>query len=228
MIYGKRVVESHQWLYQKGPSRPFHIVDKTFQWKYTLYLTSAVAGSTLLFLVPAWYFVNQNYDLFISLADKTEPALFEHLQRESTWLLAFLILAGASIFSFCIFLGLRLTESVIGPLISLERHMRKVTRGDLAQKDFSIREKDDFRSLANTYSYMFKSLRAQAEQDLRWLEKIVIDPRNPEALAAWKTLVRTKQAQLSIKEEMNPRLMGGPSELISEQTFVAPGSRRAS
>ena len=221
MIYGKRVIESHQWLYRKGPFKAIRIVDKAFQWKYTLYLTSALAGSAFLFLGPAWYFVHQNYEIFVRLADKTDPALFEHFQRESTWLLGFLILAGFSILSLCLVLGLKLTESIIGPLISLERHMLKATRGDFAQKDFNIRTNDDFRSLAHTYSYLYKSLKAQAEQDLKWLEKITIDPHNRDATAAWQALVRTKQSQLGISKKVLPSLanenVAPSSEALAER-----------
>lgn len=224
MFYGRRVLESHQWLYRSGPLKIVRVIDKSFQWKYTLYLTIAMASASFLFLGPAWYFVHENYQIFIQLADKEDPALFEHLQRESAWLLTFLILAGALIVGLSLFLGLRLTESLVGPFVSLQRHMRNASRGDFNQRDFKIRATDDFRALASTYGYLYKSLKAQAEQDLKWLEKITIDPNNRDALAAWQALVRTKQAQLGQTKEILPMLETDSSE----STVVSPERRHAS
>jgi methyl-accepting chemotaxis protein len=196
MIYGKRVIESHEWLYQDGPIRPVRIIDRHFQWKYTLFLSFAIAGSALVFLGPAWYFVAQNYELFIRLADKNDPMLYEQLARESNWLLTFLWISGFSILGLCLFLGLKFTESIVGPVFSLERHMRRLSRGNLSQREFKVRNDDDFRSLALSYNYLFKSLQAQAEQDLQWLEKIQVEPHNREAVEAWQAIIKVKQSQL--------------------------------
>jgi methyl-accepting chemotaxis protein len=224
MLYGRRILQSQQWLYRSGPLKLIRVIDSSFQWKYTFYLTAAMASASFIFLGPAWYFVHQNYDIFISLADKSEPMLFEHLQRESAWLLTFLVISGLVILGLSVFLGLRLTESIMGPFVSLQRHMRNASRGDLTQRDFKIRATDDFRALASTYAYLYKSLKAQAEQDLKWLEKITIDPNNRDALAAWQALVRTKQSQLGQTKEILPMLETDSS--VSNVEF--PETRRAS
>lgn len=191
------MIESHEWLYKK-PRHLVKIIDSAFQWKYTLYLTSALFGSALIFFIPAWYFLNDNYQIFYRLAEGLQPKMLDHLEREVSWLFFFLSVSLASILALCLFLGLKLTESILGPLISLERHMKKATHGDFSQKDFSIRADDDFRTLANTYAYLYKSVKAQAKQDLEWLEKITVDPKNKEAYSSWRALIDLKREQLGM------------------------------
>lgn len=207
------MIESHHWLTKKSGLTKLRVVDRSFQWKYTLYLLSAVVGTALLFLGPASYFLLQNYKIFVSLGYKTEPALVEHLERETIWLGVFFGVGLVALIGLCISIGLKLTESLVGPLISMERHMKKIAAGDWTREDFRIRSTDDYRKLAETYNYMYKSLKAQAGQDLRWLEKIVIDPKNREALAAWEALVKTRSSQLGIKNKLTqPNLeLTGPA-----------------
>lgn len=221
MIYGRRVIESHEWLYKK-PRHIVKIIDSGFQWKYTLYLTSALFGSALIFFIPAWYFLNDNYQIFYRLAEGLQPRLLSQMEREVSWLFFFLAVSLVAILGLCVFLGLKLTESILGPLISLERHMRKTTHGDFSQRDFTIRSEDDFRTLANTYSYLYKSVKAQAEQDLKWLEKISVDPKNKEAYSAWRSLLDLKREQLGL----------APIDKIANDPVVdsdaAPEKRRVS
>ena len=201
MIYGRRVIESHQWLYAKSGPLKSPPVDRKFQWKYTWYLTFALMGSAAVFFVPMVASVLQNYRIFIALADQSQASLVQNLEREVFWLMTFLGISLSGMFALCVFIGFRLTESILGPLISMERHMKKLLYGNLIQKDFQIRASDDFRSLASTYSYLFQSLKAQAEQDLKWLEKISVDPKDQEALWAWQNLIKTKRAQLGLKTD---------------------------
>jgi hypothetical protein len=215
MLYGRRVIESHHWLYRNGALPQLQVVDKKFQWKYTIFLLAAVVGSALIFLLPAAYFLNQNYQIFTTLAYRTEPLLVEHLERETLWLSIFLGIGIVSLGTLCLSIGLKLTESLVGPLVSIERHMKKVTYGDWTKEDFRIRSTDDYRSLANTYGYMYKSLRAQALQDLKWLDKIAIDPQNREAVAAWEALVKTKHAQLGIMKNVSAPIEQIPIGIVA-------------
>lgn len=207
MIYGQRFFEKTSTVHptmEPMASREFvsrkqksiHLLYKAFQFKYTLYLLAAVAGSVAIFMLPTWYFINQNYEIFQHLAYDTQPQLLEHLEREKTWILFLFTFAEISTIAFSAWIGLRITTALVGPIWSLERHMKKVTLGDWSAEDFRIRATDDFRSLANTYSYLYRSIRAQTESEIKMLEKLVIDPKEHENYSTWKNLLDSKKHQL--------------------------------
>lgn len=197
MFYGRRVIESKRST-SASPNRKF-LLNKSFQYKYSWYMLTAVAGGSLLFLIPAFYFISQNYQLFISLAFDTRPSLVQHLEREVTWLKAFmcasfLFISGTSLL-FCF----RMTRNLLSPLVSMEKHMHQLMLGQWNIPDFKIPEDDDFRELSMTYDYFYRSLKANAETELKLLEKLTIDPQNREAYAAWKQLMETKRSLLGIE-----------------------------
>lgn len=224
MIYGNRFFEKTLTLKAKNLQkvRKFRIVNKAFQWKYTLFLLSAFFGSSVLFLGPVWYFLNQNYEFFYKIAYDTHPEILSHLDREIVWL-GFYI--GVTCFCTLVFTGwisIRMTEQIIGPLISMERHLRKATLGDWSSPDFRIRSTDDFRNLADAYSYFYRSLKANTENEIKVLEKLQIDPQNREAYAAWEYLVNSKKAQLGLPTNSSP-IVGTVAKISS-----SPDSRRVS
>lgn len=222
MIYGRRVIESQLGLHKTESRRKIHISDRTFQVKYSLFLMAAVAGSSFIFLLPALHYVQQNFEIFSTLAYKSEPQLLDHLEREILWLKIYFAISSLFILFLCSYIGYKLTGNILGPLIGIEKHMNKVTRGDWSSVDFKIRSHDDYRSLGETYSYLYKSLRSQTEQDLKWLEKIIIDPQNRESMAAWQALVSSKQAQLGLQRITMPSIES------AEDFSSAPLKRHAS
>lgn len=231
MIYGRRFFEksntkvpppqaTQKFKYRKSGA---HLLYKSFQLKYTMYLLAAVAGSLLIFTVPSWYFLQQNYEVFYNLAYDTQPQLLEHLEREITWLGFFFGFSLLSTVGFCFWLGIKLTTSMVGPIWALERHMKKITLGDWAAEDFRIRANDDFRSLANSYSYLYRSLRAQTESDIRMLEKMVLDPKDAETFSTWQSLLAVKRSQLGWPESPGETSDANVASISSSQP-----SRRAS
>jgi hypothetical protein len=211
MMYGQRYFEKTSTIHptpEAPASREFvsrkqksiHLLYRGFQFKYSLYLLAAVAGSVAIFMLPTWYFINQNYQIFQHLAYDTQPQLLEHLDREQSWILFLFIFAELSTIGFSAWIGLRITTALVGPIWSLERHMKKVTLGDWSAEDFRIRATDDFRSLANTYSYLYRSIRAQTEAEIKMLEKMVVDPKDQENYQTWKSLLTSKKQQLGLSE----------------------------
>ncbi|MFN7262656.1 MAG: hypothetical protein ACK5UJ_02505, partial [Pseudobdellovibrionaceae bacterium] len=115
--------------------------------------------------------------------------------------------------------SLRITDSVIGPLIAIEKHMREVTHGNWKSEDFHMRKSDEFRSLSNTYSYLYRTLKAQTQQEIDLLEKIMVDPANRDSYKAWTYLIETKKQLIGTE----------PSPAYSaEETSSSPEQRRAS
>lgn len=195
---------------------------RSFQWKYTGFLIAAVFGTVSLFLGVVYYQVLQNYDIFRQLAFANSPELVMHLDREVTEFGLFISATLVAIFSFCLVLGLRFTGNVIKPVIHLERHMKKITQGDWSSQDFRFRTNDDLGDLLDTYSYLYRSLRAHTEYEIKLLEKIAIDPNNRESIAIWKSLVQQKRAQLNLPGKIQPIAS------IAAEISPPPAARRAS
>jgi hypothetical protein len=198
MLYGRRILETQRTHAQSGDKK--YILNKAFQYKYSWYLVTAVAGATLLFLIPTYYFLVQNYQIFTSLAYDTQPQLVSHLEREVLWLRIFMVVSFFVIAGITLFLGLRMTKNLINPLIQMEKHMRQLMLGQWHISDYKVLEDDDFRDLSVTYDYFHRSLRANTEIELKMLEKLTIDPQNREAYAAWKNLVEIKRSRLGMKD----------------------------
>lgn len=199
MLYGRRVIEPQRAPQEYNPRR--FILNKAFQYKYSWYMITAIVGATLLFLLPAYFFITQNYELFKSLAYDTHPNLVSHLEREVTWLKVFL---GVSVVFLCgvtLFLSIRMTKNLLSPLVSMERHMHQLMLGQWHIPDYAMPVDDDFRDLSMTYDYFYRALKANTETELKLLEKLSIDPSNREAYAAWKQLLSEKRARLGIEEE---------------------------
>jgi hypothetical protein len=196
------------------------ILNKGFQYKYTLFLMTAVIGGIMLFFAPAYYFINQNYTLFTRLAYDTQPALVTHLEREMVWLGVFMVLSLAIIAGMTLLVGLRLTKNLLAPLMQMEKHMKELTYGHWHIPDYKIVIEDDFRDLAMTYDYFYRSLKANTEAELKLIEKLSIDPQNREAYAAWKNLIMIKRSRLGIQnapfEEFNAQLLkSNVSDVVS-------------
>lgn len=198
MLYGRRILETQRTHAQSGDKK--YILNKAFQYKYSWYLVTAVAGATLLFLIPTYYFVVQNYLIFTSLAFDTQPQLVSHLEREVLSLRIFMVVSFFVIAGITLFLGLRMTKNLINPLIQMEKHMRQLMLGQWHISDYKVLEDDDFRDLSVTYDYFHRALRANTEIELKLLEKLTIDPQNREAYAAWKNLVEIKRSRLGLKD----------------------------
>lgn len=198
MFYGRRAPESLRT--QQAPGHQRFILNKAFQYKYAWYMITAVAGGVLLFFLPAYYFLQQNYHLFSTLAYDSAPTLLSHLDREVTWLQTFFISSFVFVAAMTLILSIRMTRNILSPLIRMEKHLHQLMLGHWSIPDFKMHENDDFRELSMTYDYFYRSLKANTEAELKLLEKLNVDPHNREAYAAWKSLVSMKKSRLGIEE----------------------------
>jgi hypothetical protein len=173
-------------------------------------LVAAFAG-------PAWYFVHENYSFFTKIAYDTHPVLIDHMDREQTWIVMLLFLGTLSAGLITGLTTLRITTELLGPLYNMEKHMRRLIRGDWSGAKFASREKDELRDITGTYSYLYSTLRAQAESELKLLEKVIVDPREIESMRSWLSLVNLKRKQLGLNEIES-----------SASSVSVPDSRRAS
>ncbi len=219
MLYGRRAHHPQTSANVDAEKARRFILNKAFQYKYSWYLVTAVAGATLLFLIPTYYFVLQNYQIFTDLAYDTHPVLVSHLEREVTWIRVFMIVSFFVVTGITLILGLRMTKNLINPLIQMEKHMRQLMLGQWHISDYKSPENDDFRELSMTYDYFYRALKANTEVELKLIEKLSIDPQNREAYAAWRNLMEIKRARLGITTLVIVR---------DEQPSEAPKQHRAS
>ncbi|GIL16807.1 MAG: hypothetical protein BroJett040_05580 [Oligoflexia bacterium] len=228
MIYGRRFNKKSKGFPARPTASPFQLkfTHRRFQWKYTLFFISIVLGAILLFAGPTWYFVSQNYQIFTKLAFDSNPQLVQYLEREIVWLGAFLTISATVTVILSAMIGLRMTGNLVRPLIKMERHMRQISVGDWSSQDFRHANHEDFYELLDTYSYMYRSLRAHTESEIKLLEKLVIDPQNGEAVAIWKALINNKRSQLNQLPSEPP--LNDTTNEISAESFEADSQHRAS
>jgi hypothetical protein len=200
MLYGRRIIHSQRP--QSDPRQNSLIVSRSFQHKYVWYFVTALAGSAMLFMLPSFFFVKQNYELFKTLAYDTQPMLVRHLEREVNWLSFFMVSCVLCFFGFTLFLSIRMTKSLVLPLLRMEKHMHQLMLGQWNIPNFDVDEQDDFRELSMTYDYFYRSLKASTENDLRLLEKLSIDSHDREAHAALRHLINEKRNRLGIQESV--------------------------
>ncbi len=194
MMYGRRYYKSES--VTKTPSKEQMLVFKAFQLKYARSMLLAIAGGSLLFFTPVYYFLNQNYALFTDLAFDVSPQLVAHLEREVHWLLIFMLTSLISIAAVTFYLSMQMTKNIMIPLTAINKHMQQLVLGIWNAPEIDLDSQKEFKDLSMTYDYFHRTLKAATDSELKLLEKINVDPQNREAYRAWKQLISEKRARL--------------------------------
>ena len=167
---------SHQELKHLQPAtysrRTSVYVDREFQERTSRSILWLAALTSAFFIGPAFYFTNQNYSLFIDLADTINPRLSGYLMRERISLYVIFCVALAAQMVFWYFFTRRLTEKIAAPTKILRSHMRLVSRGDFTVPLIQTRENDEFKELTNSYNYFYRLLQTQYANELDQLKVI--------------------------------------------------------
>ncbi len=179
-----------------GRPRDEFSLQRRFQWRYTFYLVGAVCFAMLLAGGPTLFFLNHNYQIFIDLAYDHFPELLDTLERERIFINGFLISTLVGVVVFCVFLGLRMTSRIIGPVAVLERHLQKLARGQWYHPKVRIRSADEFHQLIESYNYFYSSLQHQVAHDLDRLKKLSIDREHRDARFLWHEMIDEKAQQI--------------------------------
>jgi len=196
MIYQSRrwpTKQKHQD--QNRRNHPF-LVSQT---KNTFLICAVVVAAGLMFFVPVFYFMEQNYSIFRNLAFDLQPQLVRHLEREVLWLKAFMALSLAFLTFVTFVFVSRITKNMMKTLVEMEEHMRQLLIGQWSIPHFESQNDEDIKELSMTYDYLYRSLKVNTEIELKMLEKINVDPQNREAYAAWKNLIELKRQRLGLE-----------------------------
>ena len=200
-------------------------IDREFQVKYTLLLIGASALGMILITVPIFYFINQNYQIFLTLAYDHSPEILKHLEQERVWINTILFSVFSGLLIFFSIIGFKMTTRIVGPLKVLRNHLKQISRGHWHSPPIKVRESDEFQDLIEAYNYFYSSFQTNIKKDLERLKKIHVDSKNKDAELAWKSMVDEKAAQLNLIEQgADPK----PIFLNDEVSAASPGSRHAS
>ena len=93
-----------------------------------------------------------------------------------------------------------MTNQLIGPIKVLNNHMRFLISGKWDQKEITLRTKDEFQSIINTYNYFYLSYQNQIKNDLKKLQKIKVDSSDQQSRHELLELINEKKSQLGIAE----------------------------
>ena len=162
--------------------------------------------SSLLFMLPTLWVMNQNYSNFMNLSDLMNPKLSNYIFREQVGLNVIFIVALVSQTVFWFFFTRKMTDKIAAPAKLLRNHIRLVTRGDFSLPPIRLREDDDFKDLVNSYNYLFKLLQVQYERELDDLKKLKTTTTNPVAIKILDQLIKERATRLNRPEDtsLNP------------------------
>ncbi len=200
-------------------------VDRDFQERITRYLIGLSAVSSMLFLLPALYFTNQNYSIFVDLADLMNPQISNYLYRERVGLDVIFIVALAAQVVFWYFFTRKMTEKIAAPAKILRNHIRISSRGDFSLQPIRIREGDEFKDLINSYNYFYKLLQSQYLRELEDLKSLKKTTTNPLAIKILDQFIEERALRLDLPSEMPHRVT---SPLHGEAPEKPRGSSHAS
>lgn len=220
----------------------FPRVDGDFQWRYSFALALAVGITLAVFMAPFLYFLNQNFEIFRTLAIDHQPNLLEHIEREVQWITTIAFGGLVCAVFFALAFGYKLTGSIMGPLFSIERHMKKVAGGDWARSDFRVRATDEFKRLATAYAHFYRSVRGEMSEDLetlKHLRSLTLSRQHADELRFTLTkLIEAKEKKLGIVAEVKTELAQVTTFTnetgvqtttdLSASSFESPEKRRAS
>jgi hypothetical protein len=203
-------------IHQRRPPQIGYLKRRFPKWETSNKTVYYFLGSiTLVFVLicgPFIFFANENFRFFQNLALDTSPSLLAHLEREQVW---FNILSLALLISVCLanwWFALKFVRNFRGQIISFDRHLKHLIRGEWFIPPLRVREKDDFKDLVEQYSYFYKSIQAMTKSEIQLLEKMKIDPSQRENYVLWKTLLQQKKSRM------------GYEEIVTENTHAATSS----
>lgn len=181
----------------RSPSR---FIDRSFQLRYSAIVIGAATLGVLVTSFPIYYFLSENYRIFVEIAYDQAPALLDDLERERIWIHSLLLAGLTALIVFFSLFSLRMTNRIVGPLKIIRNHLKQLTRGHWHQKPIKIREKDEFQDLIEAYNYFYMSFQTNARRELNLLKKLAVDSNNKDAYTAWVQLMNEKNQQLGLSD----------------------------
>jgi hypothetical protein len=207
-------------------SHALHL-NKRFQSRYVTLLTVSLLTSSAVFLFTAFYFTQQNQEIFRGLAFDIYPEMVKHIERESSWLLILLGMTLAATGFSTMWIAKRMTSHLIKPLVAMEKHMRHLISGEWEKSGYRFSESKDFKDLSITYDYLLSTLKSVTEEELELLMRMRLDPHDKESSYLWSELVNQKRKRLGLLP-VNPSNLHRTHAKNDAESDVKPHLRRVS
>lgn len=209
----------------------FPRVDGDFQWRYSFALALAVGITLVVFMAPFLYFLNQNFEIFRTLAIDHQPNLLEHIEREVQWITAVACVGLVCAVLFALAFGYKLTGSIMGPLFSIERHMKKISGGNWSGTDFRVRATDEFKRLATAYAHLYRNVRGEMTEDLETLKRLKSLSHSKQHMEELRftlsKMIEAKETKLGIPPQPEAEVVVFTND-PSASSVESPEKRRAS
>ncbi|MCB9025011.1 MAG: hypothetical protein H6625_01730 [Bdellovibrionaceae bacterium] len=171
-------------------------IDKDFQHKYIYIALIGTLTSGLIGYIPLFYFINQNYDIFIELSYLNAPNIVNNLLNEKIWMNSLMLVSMLGQVIFIYIFMLKLTAKIVGPLKILKNHLKLLNRGLWNVPPIRIRKSDEFQDIIDSYNYFLQSFREDLKQDLDKLKNVKIDRSHITDYKNWQDFVNSRKQQL--------------------------------
>ncbi|MBN1113881.1 MAG: hypothetical protein JXA66_00930 [Oligoflexia bacterium] len=173
--------------------RKIKLIKKQFQYKYSILITLIGAFIFLLFIIPTYYIINSNYNLFINTGIQMAPEVVEALEAEKRLIVYgfFFIFSICSILLFIV--SITFTHKIAGPVFALERSITKLLNGNL-QDTMSLRKSDDLQELEQVYERVREHLLKKEHTELQTLTDL---KKSPDVNSKLTALIKEKEERLA-------------------------------
>jgi hypothetical protein len=176
--------------------RTILLVEREFQTKYLIIFTLNCFLGIVLFLSPVFFYVNENYSIFLDQAYSLAPTIIDNLEKEQLWVNGILISCILGFVIFISILTLKATSNIVGPIYALKRHMEHLTKGKWNKGNLKVRDTDEFKDFIDSYNFLYKKLVKDSEQDLLALQSLDIDNLDPISKQTIQQIIAKKKNQL--------------------------------
>ncbi len=199
-------------------------IERRFQIRYTLAMILVTFIGIAAALIPTMYLVQQNFDLFTELAYQNNPGLIDSIQRERLATYYIVGSVSVSVMVFVIILAFRLTSSIVGPLKVLRNHLRRLCRGHWHQGPLTVRSKDEFQDVLETYNYFFSQYKRHMQSEFDLIRRLEPEDKKSGLYREWLNYMTDRREQLGYLEP--PAEMKATSTSSTDEP--SPSSHRAS
>lgn len=179
-------------------SRKKHSVflDDEYQLRFCYKMLAFVLGAYVLVSGVSYYFVQQNMNLFISLAYEQAPEILDNLEFEKTWLASLFFTSALVLAVYLCLFSYWITTGLIRPVFKIKKHLHKLSRGDWTQPEVQIQTQHDYEDLIQAYNYFYRSLQKQSWQELEELKKMKVSIMASDSRDIWRRIIEQKSEQL--------------------------------
>lgn len=205
--------------------RPNSYLDRPLQLQFIHRIITMVLVSTTVAILPAIYFINQNFNYIRDLLADVAPELIRYVEREQVYANGALL--GLFLFQICFLMmfSKKMSSQLIAPITKLSNHLKALSRGEFTQAPVRTREFDEYQDLIINYNYFYKSLRAQSEKQIASYQEILKEKLPPGARGIIQEMLLEKTAQLGRPENVTVTVF---SSSTSEESSTADDSRHVS